>query len=90
MEVFHFPWLPKIFTMLSGEIPYDEVFHGDDSNKQGGSGEETIHIPLVAKILFLCFVVTTVIVLQNLLIGLTLDDMQVRNLKKNKVFFRTF
>lgn len=69
------PWgVVKLFAMMSGELEYDATFHPDGTN-------ETVKWAFLTKALFLVFIVMVTIVLQNLLIGLTISDIQVRNLE---------
>lgn len=58
-----------MLSMMTGEIDYGGTFYGDD--------EEQIAFKNVLKVLFIVFVITVVILLQNLLIGLTVSDVQV-------------
>ncbi|ODM88205.1 Transient receptor potential channel pyrexia [Orchesella cincta] len=60
------PWgLVKIVTMLTGEINFDEIF------------EEDVDAVMVTKNIFiLAFITIVAIVLQNLLVGLVVSDMQ--------------
>lgn len=53
---------------MTGEVDYSGVFYGED--------EEMIQFKNILKMLFLVFVVTVVILLQNLLIGMTVSDVQ--------------
>lgn len=59
----------KLITMMTGEVDYGGIFYGDD--------EEQIAFKNVLKVLILVFVITVVILLQNLLIGMTVSDVQV-------------
>ncbi len=55
--------------MMTGEVDYGDVFNGDD--------EDQIAFKSVLKLLHLIFVITVVLLLQNLLIGMTVSDVQV-------------
>lgn len=63
--------------MMTGELGYDEMF---PANSEAGL---TI-LRVFAQAGFLVFVVTVTIILQNLLIGLTVSEMEVR---LNKLLF---
>lgn len=57
--------------MMSGEVNYDEVFHSDEASSE-------IPFPTSTKLLYAAFVSVVTIVLFNLLIGLTVSDIQVK------------
>ncbi|ODM93045.1 Transient receptor potential channel pyrexia [Orchesella cincta] len=69
-EFSNFPWsFVKVLTMMTGELNYDDVFYGEDSDSQ-------IPFPTATKLLFAAFVAIVTIILFNLLIGLTVSDIQ--------------
>ncbi len=55
---------------MTGELNYDEVFHAEDD-------EDPIPFKTTGYILFALFTVIVTIILFNLLIGLTVSDIQV-------------
>lgn len=58
----------KVFVMMVGEIDYQDMFYGDDD----------VMGPLLGHFLYAAFVFVVSIVLMNLVIGLTVKDIQVR------------
>ena len=58
----------KVMVMMVGEVEYNDIFYGDQS-------ASSVLLPNLTQFIILCFVVTMIIVLQNLLIGLTLNDI---------------
>ncbi|ODM92217.1 Transient receptor potential channel pyrexia [Orchesella cincta] len=69
-EFSDFPWnFVKILVMMTGEINHDDVFHSKLGNLQ-------LPFPISTKLLFAIFVALVTIVLFNLLIGLTVSDIQ--------------
>lgn len=58
----------KILTMMTGEVNYDDVLHGDD--------EYDIAFRYILKGVFFAFVIVVVLLLQNLLIGITINDVE--------------
>lgn len=66
----------KLLSMMTGEVNYDDTFHPEDKS------EDSVIEPILTKCLFLVFIVVVAIVLQNLLIGLSISDIQV-NFKKH-------
>jgi hypothetical protein len=56
--------------MMTGELNYDEIFY----NEEG----EPIPFQTTEHVLFALFTITVTIILFNLLIGLTVSDIQVR------------
>ncbi len=59
----------KIVAMLTGDLGFDDIF--SDENIQ------LIPFVISANIAIIFFAVTVVLLLQNLLIGLTVDDLKV-------------
>ncbi|CAL8141798.1 unnamed protein product [Orchesella dallaii] len=69
-EFGNFPWgFIKVLVMMTGEINYDDVFYSEESDSQ-------IPFPTATKLLFLAFIAIVTIILFNLLIGLTVSDIQ--------------
>lgn len=64
--------------MMTGEIEYNDVFYGEDTPAE-------IPFPTSTKLLYAAFVSVVTMILFNLLIGLTVSDIQVkvRNLPQN-------
>ncbi len=67
--------------MMTGEVDYSDVFYGDD--------EGDIEFKAFLKILYLIFVITVVLLLHNLLIGITVSDVQVCLRTHNKMYDAT-
>ncbi|ODM89126.1 Transient receptor potential channel pyrexia [Orchesella cincta] len=57
----------KVFVMMVGEIDYQDMFYGDGTVVTG---------PLLGHLLYAVFVLVISIVLMNLVIGLTVKDIQ--------------
>ncbi|CAL8080100.1 unnamed protein product [Orchesella dallaii] len=57
----------KVFVMMVGEIDYQDMFYGDGTSVTG---------PLLGHLLYAAFVLVVSIVLMNLVIGLTVKDIQ--------------
>ncbi|OXA51020.1 Transient receptor potential channel pyrexia [Folsomia candida] len=66
--------LSKVLIMMTGELNYDEIFYNGDD------GDQPIPFRTTGHILFALFVVIVTIILFNLLIGLTVSDIQVREI----------
>ncbi|XP_035710209.1 transient receptor potential channel pyrexia isoform X2 [Folsomia candida] len=62
--------LSKVLIMMTGELNYDEIFYNGDD------GDQPIPFRTTGHILFALFVVIVTIILFNLLIGLTVSDIQ--------------
>lgn len=61
--------LNKVLTMMIGELSYDEIFPGDKV--------ERVIYWVLGNLLFFFFIVSVTILLQNLLLGWTINDMKV-------------
>lgn len=57
-----------MFVMMVGEIDYQDMFYADNQEVVG---------PLFGHVLYAAFVIIVSIVLMNLVIGLTVKDIQV-------------
>ncbi|CAL8132964.1 unnamed protein product [Orchesella dallaii] len=55
--------------MMTGEVNYDDLFYSEDANSQ-------LPFPISTKFLFAAFIAIVTIILFNLLIGLTVSDIQ--------------
>ena len=67
-----FPFaLFKVIVMMAGEIEYQDTFYGDNQNGGAAGG------PLVGHLLYALFVIIVAILLMNLLVALTVSDVQV-------------
>ncbi len=66
---------------MTGEVDYGDVFYGDDKGD--------IAFKSVLKLLHLIFVITMVLLLHNLLIGMTVSDVQVCTVSEHihNIFF---
>lgn len=62
--------------MMAGEVNYDDVFYSEDA-------DTTIPFPSSTKLLYAAFVSVVTIILFNLLIGLTVSDIQVCRFNEN-------
>jgi len=60
----------KIVVMMMGEYEYGELFPEDDKKE--------LRLKGTSRIIFLAFVVLSSIVLMNLMIGLAVNDIQVK------------
>jgi len=58
----------KVLAMMNGEMEYSGIFHAE---------EEAVPFPVAGQILFTAFIMMVAIILYNLLIGLTVSDIQV-------------
>lgn len=58
----------KLLAMMTGEIDSDGMFYGDD--------EDQIAFKNILKLTMIVFTITVVILLQNLLVGLSVSDVQ--------------
>lgn len=77
VEFSNFPWgFIKILVMMAGEINYDDIFFDDESTAD-------IPFPLSSRLLYAAFTAVVTIILFNLLIGLTVSDIQVSYLTSN-------
>lgn len=56
--------------MMVGEIDYQDMFYSDDNGAVTG--------PVMGHLLYASFVIVVSIVLMNLVIGLTVKDIQVK------------
>ncbi|CAL8132938.1 unnamed protein product [Orchesella dallaii] len=64
------PWsLIRLLSMMSGEINYDDLFHDQPDDIQ-------LPFPISTKLLFAVFISIVTLILCNLLIGLTVSDIQ--------------
>ncbi|CAL8132966.1 unnamed protein product [Orchesella dallaii] len=64
------PWgFVRILVMMTGEINYDDLFHTEE-------GDFQLPFPISTKFLFAAFIAIVTIILFNLLIGLTVSDIQ--------------
>lgn len=68
--------------MMVGELEYQDTFYGgnDDAMSNGG--------PLVGHLLYVLFVIIVAILLMNLLVALTVSDVQVRKRQPVHIIFR--
>lgn len=66
--------LSKVLVMMTGELNYDEVFFSEEGDQ--------MPFKVTGHILFAIFTVIVTIILFNLLIGLTVSDIQVSNKKE--------
>ncbi len=69
------------FYLVSGEVDYEELFYSRGSGKDNtwGSGNEmALFHPITAHLLYITFVIIVSFVLMNLLIGLAVNDIQVK------------
>lgn len=64
--------LNKVLAMMTGELTYNEFFADTTAG--------TFAYWIVGNLVFFIFVVTVTILLQNLLLGWTISDMQVKNI----------
>jgi hypothetical protein len=64
----------KVLTMMVGEVDYEDLFYNEDNS------EDPILYPITAHVLHGAFVIIVTIVLMNLLVGLAVHDIQVRQL----------
>ena len=53
---------------MIGELEADDIFHGDFD----------VQFPTLTGIFFACFVLIMPIIIMNLLVGLAVDDIQVK------------
>ena len=60
--------LLKTSIMMIGELEADDIFHGDFD----------VQFPTLTGIFFACFVLIMPIIIMNLLVGLAVDDIQVK------------
>jgi len=67
--------------MMTGEITIDELLTPGNMTAENSKIliEYSVAIMFFKSIIFFAFIVTVVVVFQNLLIGLTVDDMDVRD-----------
>lgn len=56
----------KSFTMMSGELEFEDIFYGDYAVK----------FPVTSHIIFLAFVLLVTVILTNLMLGLAVSDIQ--------------
>lgn len=56
----------KSFTMMSGELEFEDIFYGDYKVK----------FPVTSHIIFLAFVLLVTVILTNLMLGLAVSDIQ--------------
>lgn len=56
----------KSFTMMSGELEYEDIFYGD----------YPVKFPVTSHIIFLAFVLLVTVILTNLMLGLAVSDIQ--------------
>lgn len=72
-KAFKTPWLavPKVLVMMTGELNYDDVFHGEED-----AGAPSHYV--TTQVLFSLFTIIMSLILLNLLIGLAVTDTQVR------------
>lgn len=56
----------KSFTMMSGELEFEDIFYGDYAVK----------FPVTSHIIFLSFVLLVTVILTNLMLGLAVSDIQ--------------
>ena len=60
--------LLKTSIMMIGELEADDIFHGDFG----------VQFPTLTGIFFACFLLIMPIIIMNLLVGLAVDDIQVK------------
>jgi len=60
--------------MMVGEVNYEDLFYGNEENPV-----DDLLYPITGHILYGAFVIMITIVLMNLLVGLTVSDIQVRH-----------
>ncbi|CAL8132946.1 unnamed protein product [Orchesella dallaii] len=66
------PWsFIRLLSMMSGEINYDNLFHD-----QPDGDDFQLPFPISTKLLFAVFISIVTLILCNLLIGLTVSDIQ--------------
>lgn len=61
--------LVKVIIMMSGELEYEDVFFPEKT-------EYAIKYPYTAHLMYLCFVLLVTLILNNLLVGLAVSDIQ--------------
>lgn len=61
--------LVKVIIMMSGELEYEDVFFPENA-------EYEIKYPYTAHIMYFCFVLLVTLILNNLLVGLAVSDIQ--------------
>ncbi|CAG7722898.1 unnamed protein product [Allacma fusca] len=72
--IFPFAFL-KIFVMMIGEMEYQDMFYSAEREEASG--------PFIGHVLYATFVIVVAIVLMNLLVGLTVSDIQLTTVPKN-------
>lgn len=61
--------LIKVIIMMSGELEYEDVFFPENN-------DYSIRYPYTAHLMYLCFVVLVTVILNNLMVGLAVSDIQ--------------
>lgn len=61
--------LVKVIIMMSGELEYEDVFFPEKT-------EYAIRYPYTAHLMYFCFVLLVTLILNNLLVGLAVSDIQ--------------
>ena len=71
--------LLKTSVMMIGELEYGDIFEGGDSNQM---------FPILSWMFFACFLIAMPIIIMNLLVGLAVDDIQVKKMLRGNFDLR--